>query len=128
MAKPRAFENWPKSALPVTYGPFRAVVDRWQDADTAVMVVDASFGEYPYVEIRLANASAPEKNTSAGKEAKAFVEELLPRDSRVILRTEKDRFAPTFSRWAAGILMEDGRDFATVLVDSGHGRWGSFVG
>ncbi len=123
-----AFEGWPAKVLPIKFGPFRAVVDRWLDADTFIAVVDAGFGLYPHVEIRLANASAPEKNTPKGKEAKAFVQELLPRDSRVILRTEKDRFAPTFSRWAASILMSDGRDLATVLVEAHHAVWGSFQG
>lgn len=126
MSKPAAFLGWPKTVLPVTFGPYRAVVDRWLDADTWVAFVDMGMGEYVPKTLRLANASAAEMDTPEGRAAKAFIEDLYPAGSRQILRTEKDDFAPTFSRWVASALMEDCRDLATVLVDYGYARWTNY--
>jgi endonuclease YncB( thermonuclease family) len=123
VSKPAAFLDWPKTVLPVTFGPYRAVVDRWLDGDTWVAFVDMGMGEYVPKAIRLSSAGTPEMDTPEGRAAKAFSEHIQPPGSRQILRTEKDSFTPTFSRWAAGALMEDNRDLATVLVDSGHATW-----
>lgn len=127
--KPREFEKWPK-IMPVTYGPYRAVIDHCHDADTYLALVDFGMGVYQHREIRLAGASAPENSTPQGRAATGYVEHLLPPGSRVTLRTFKPDgvFSPTLTRWAASVLMEDSRDLATVLVQEGHGRWGSFEG
>lgn len=124
MSKPQAFRNFPTS-LPVTYGPYRAVVDRVFDGDTFLAFVDLGMGEYPPKEIRLLGANAPDRGEPGREEAKAFLESLLPRDTPLLLRTEKlgHDFDPTFSRWAAGVRMADGRDLSSVMVESGHARW-----
>lgn len=130
MAKPLVFLDWPTEVLPIDFGPYRATVDRWLDGDTGLFIVDLGMGEYIPKEIRLADASAPEKYTTAGKASWAFIKELLPRDSRVILHTQGTApgFAQSFSRWVAAVLMEDGSDLATVMVEEGYAVWGSFQG
>lgn len=129
MAKPAAFQSWPKS-LAVTYGPYRAVLDRWIDADTGLFLVDLSFEEYDYVEIRLADYSSPESDTPAGLAANEFANDLVPPGSRVRLHatTRLGTYSKTITRFAARIELEHGLDYGEVLFGAGHARIGAFKG
>lgn len=128
MARPKALDGWPKHFQP-TYGPYRAIVDRWKDADTGVFLVDLGFGHYDYIDVRLLDYSSPESQTTQGEAATAYTENLLPPGSRARLHANlKGAFAPTLSRWVAGIEMEDGRWLGEVLFKHGHARQGSFEG
>ncbi len=123
VAKPNEFFNWP-AQLPVTYGPYKAVVDRIVDGDTAIFCVDAGLDMYPVVAIRLLGVNAPELREAGGKESKAFLEELLPLGAPVLLRTDKNEdWRRTFERWVAGVRTADGLDVASEIVAAGHGTW-----
>lgn len=127
MSKPAAFQNWPHN-LPPSYGPYTAVLDRVIDGDTYCFWVSVGFDLYPYITVRLFEASCPETSTAEGRSARDYVEHLMPQGTRVILRTDKNHASPTFTRWLASVLLDDGRDLASHLVDMGMARWGSFEG
>lgn len=129
MSTPQCFKAWPPS-LAVTYGPYRAVLDRWQDADTAVFCVDLGFKHPAYVEIRLAGYSSPEPGTPAGEAATAFAYDIAPPGSRARLHstTRLGNYSRTLTRFAARIELEHGLDYGAALYDAGHARVGSFRG
>ena len=128
MAKPSMFEGWPKTFSLPPFGAYAGVVDRVVDGDSFYAWVRGPFDHYPYLEFRLYRASSPEKNTPEGKAAKAFAEKLMPSGSRVILNAQRADFSRTFTRYVAAVLLEDGRDLASEMVNAGHARWGEFEG
>lgn len=128
MAKPKAFQDWPKS-LAVTYGPYRAVLDRWMDADTGLFLVDLGFDEWRYVEVRVMGYSSPEHGTPEGDAATAFANDLAPPGSRARLYSNKaGKLDKTITRFVASIELEHGLDYGEVLHAAGHARVGSFMG
>lgn len=128
MSKPAFFSTWPKNFPSTSYGPYAAVLDRVIDADTYCFWVSAGFDLYPYITVRLFGASAPETSTAEGRSARGYVEHLMPPGTKVLLRTDKDHTSPTFSRWLASVLLDNGLDLASHLVEVGKARWGSFEG
>ena len=127
MPKAIAFRNWPKNLGP-TYGPYRATLDHWKDADTGVFLIDVGFGLEILVEIRLLAYSSPESHTEAGKAATTFANILCPPGSRVRLHTHKNKMTPTITRWVAAIELEDGSIYGVTLKEAGHAREGAFEG
>ena len=91
---------------------YRAVVKDVHDGDTIVVDVDLGFRQWVHDEhLRLAGLDAPELNTPAGRDAKAWVVDQLPVGTVVTIHTELDR--------------DDkyGRKLATLWV-RGDGPWG----
>jgi len=127
MAKPTAFKNWPKSLGP-SYGPLRAVLDHWRDADTGVFLVDFGMEHYDYVAVRVEGFSSPESGTEAGDAATLFANLLAPPGSRVRLASKKPIYAQTLSRWVASIELEGGMDYGSTMLAAGHTKIGSFMG
>ncbi len=129
MSTPSCFQEWPKS-LSVTYGPYRAVLDHWTDADTGVFLVDLGFKRPSYLEIRVKGYSSPESDTTEGDAATAFANELAPPGSRARLHatTKLGTFSPTLTRFAARIELEHGLDYGEALHAGGHAKVGSFKG
>ena len=129
MATPAVFLDWPKS-LAVTYGPYRAVLDRWSDADTGIFLVDLGFKRPTYLEIRVKGYSSPESGTPEGDAATAFANELAPPGSRARLHstTKLGTYSQTLTRFAARIELEHGLDYGEALHAAGHARVGSFMG
>lgn len=123
MSKPGQFQEWPES-LNVAYGPYRAVVERVVDGDTVHVMVSLGVDEYAYRMIRIRGVNAPEvfsgppEERERGKAARDFLTQLLPQGTRCRLATQRD--TTTFGRYVADIELEDGRDVATVLVETGH--------
>ena len=126
MPKPSAFAGWPDS-LPVTYGPYRCVVERVVDGDTVHCLVSLGLDQYAYRSIRLAGVDSPElfsgppEERERGRAAKAHLESMAPPGTKCLLRTEKDR--RTFDRYVGSLLLADGTDVASAMVRSGHARW-----
>ncbi len=120
--KPSAFGNWP-ARLPREFGPYAAVVDHVYDGDTVRLWVDVGLLTYVFVSVRLLGVNCPELREPGGPEAKAFLEEMLPKDTPVLLRTEKNNWQRSFERWLASIRTADGRDVASEIVAAGHGVW-----
>ena len=129
MAKPSVFIGWPKS-LSVSYGPYRAVLDRWLDADTGLFLCDLGFDNPNYVEIRISGYSSPESGTPEGEAATRFANELAPPGSRARLHstTKLGTYSKTLTRFAARIELEHGLDYGEALHAAGHARIGSFKG
>lgn len=70
---------------------YSATVLRVVDGDTIWVTVDLGMDTYRTIDIRFYGINAPEKNTDAGKAAKAWLESQLPPGTRVVLDTYKDQ-------------------------------------
>jgi len=68
---------------------YRAFVVRVLDGDTIEVVVDLGFGVRSTQVLRLRGIDCPELVSREGKEAKAFVEKLLPPSSQILIKTTK---------------------------------------
>lgn len=121
MATPTAFKNWPKSLAP-SYGPYRAVLDRWIDGDTGLFLVDKGFGPPEFVEIRVEGLSTADDPHPEADEATDFANALAPPGSRALLHTTGARIRATFTRWVARVELEHGLDYAEAMTAAGHHR------
>lgn len=134
---PDEFRDWPAGTLPVTYGPYRAVVRYIVDGDTLDALVDLGGRTYVYWTLRLLALDAdgvmrgidtPEKNrretAAAGYEAMRFTRAQVPVGARIVIQTEPD--PDSFGRFLATVRMQDGRDLGTVLVAAGHAVYRSY--
>lgn len=113
--KPLAFTTWP-AELPVTYGPFRAVVDRCHDGDTFLALFDLGCDKYAPIWVRVFGVNAPELSKPGGPEARDFLSGLLPRDKPCVIESR----GWSFDRLVGSVQLADGTDVADALVDSGH--------
>lgn len=68
-----------------------AIVKRIIDADTIVLDVDLGCSVFVNMTTRLNGINAPEKNTIEGKEAKKWLENELPLNTKVVVQTVKDK-------------------------------------
>lgn len=84
--KPAGFDGYP-DRLGVAYGPYMAVIDRWIDGDTVVVVADAGLDHYPVVAIRLDGVRAPELHEPGGDGMLRFCELTFPPGTHVRLST-----------------------------------------
>jgi micrococcal nuclease len=99
---------------------YQAKVTRVIDADTLEIQIDVGFSIYTEQDIRILGLNSPERNTPAGKAAIAFATglffvELTP---RIVIKTEYDR---SFTRYLGDVTLSDGRDYAAVIKEAGHG-------
>lgn len=123
--KPAEFHNFP---LPVTFGPYRAVVKHWVDGDTLDVFIDLGLHKYAYETIRVHNINTPEiygakedGEIELGRAARAYALQIAPVESAILIRTFKDR--TSFGRYVADIELADKTDFATHMVENGHATW-----
>lgn len=99
------------------------------DGDGLVADVDLGFHVWHNAQrFRLAGVSCRELRQPGGREAKAYVEQLLPAGTRVRIRSSKLGHDPaevmSFDRYVAHVALPDGRDLADVLVAAGYAcRW-----
>lgn len=93
------------------------VVTRVVDGDTLEVVKDLGWRITHKDTVRLADIDAPELATPEGKAAKAFVQELLPPGSSVLLHSKE---LDKYGRSLASVTLCDGSDLATMLRDAGH--------
>ena len=110
----------------MTYGPYPGIVERVVDGDTAYVKLDVGFDLTIYARCRIFGINAPEINTAAGVEAKKFAQTLLPIGSDVTVVSHGwDKYG---GRIDADIEISiaavpgavSTRDFATLMLDSGH--------
>lgn len=127
MPKPAQFDNWPTGEK-ISYGPYMAVVERIVDGDTLYVFIDPGLNIYPYHSIRLADVDAPEMfsgdaiEREKGRQARAYLESLLPVGTQTILNTDHDR--TTFGRYIGwltrvsdGLVIND--ELAAWLIGQG---------
>lgn len=99
------------------------------DSDTIVVDCDLGFHVWHNAQhLRVAGISCRELRQPGGREAKAYVEQLLPPGTRVRVRSSKVGHDPadvmSFDRYVAVVTLPDGRDLAEALVQAGYAcRW-----
>lgn len=95
---------------------FQGVVWSVIDGDTIDVLLDLDvFDQWLLRRFRLLGCNAWERNTPAGKAAKAHLQTLLARGDVVTVTSVKiDKYG---SRYDASITLADGRDLVTYLVD-----------
>lgn len=107
------------------FGRIRRVID----GDTVIVDVDCGFNVWTRQRFRLYGIQAPETNTAAGKESKAFLEHWLPHDELVVIetiRTPGGKFSKTFDRYVA-ILYKGNVNINNMLVKMGFAKkWSKF--
>lgn len=97
----------------------RAVLVRWVDGDTAVVNLDRGFNDYRRDRrVRLVKIDCPERFTEAGKAATAFVNELCPIGSEVMLYSHRDSTGK-YDRVEAEIF-HNGMNINRSLCENGH--------
>ena len=100
---------------------YKAVIERWVDADTIDMLVDLGFETLVKKRFRLLNIDAPERYTTAGKEAIVWINENYPVGSKVIARTYMDGNTDKYGRWLADVYLVGSTVSASdLLVAEGH--------
>lgn len=109
------------------YGPYRAKCVSIHDGDTITFDIDLGFGvRLPgqswggktMLSCRVHGINAPELDTQAGKEAMAYAQTILePGDVCSVVSYGWDKYG---GRIDGSIKMPDGRDFAQVMLDTGH--------
>jgi len=124
--KPIEFQDFPDELKgEANFGPYRAVVKEWTDGDSLKVLIDIGFNLYPYEPIRIADINAPEKNRAAsaeaGRAAKVFAESIAPIGTPIVIDTRPD--TETFGRYVAYIMLPDGSDVGTAIVNAGHAVW-----
>jgi endonuclease YncB( thermonuclease family) len=122
--------------MPV-YGPYKGLVREVHDGDTVSVDLDLGFGHvilskdwdgHPWLSCRVARdlrpegafvgINAPELATQAGREALAYAQTLLkPGDRVTVMSLGWDKYG---GRFDGTIALPDGRDFGSLMVDSGH--------
>lgn len=124
--KPTEFNDWPKN-LPITFGPYRAVITHVTDGDTCDVLVDQGFNSYRYLTVRIMGIDAPEifrgddAEKTLGKAAKEYLATLAPPGTPCLIHTDKDR--QSFGRYSASILLFNGTDVASAMVRADHAVW-----
>lgn len=101
----------------VSYGPYRAIVEKYRDADTVELLVEGPFHSRVSAPVRIAGIDAPELRTAEGEAALRFAAELMPVGSYCLLDT---RFRQSFDRWIGSITLPSGQDYGTALMEAGR--------
>lgn len=104
--------------LPMPVRDYPARVIRVVDADTIDVTVDKGFNDRSDMKLRLYGIDAPELSTDAGKAARAFMRELLPPGTLIIVRTRKDK-QEKYGRYLAEVWLGD-VSVNERLVEAGH--------
>lgn len=100
---------------------YRAQALRIIDGDTYVLRIDLGFRCFVDLEARLHGVNTPELSTDAGKQALAFVSELIGVGGELVVQSYRDK--RSFARWVVDVWLPDGRDVASELVIAGHAVW-----
>ncbi len=87
------------------------------DGDTIKVEIDLGWKISYKTSIRVEGINAPEMNTINGGIAKNFAETLLEQGEEIeVLSRRLDKYG----RSQAKVTLPDGRDFAQVMLESGH--------
>lgn len=101
-----------------THFEYDALILKVVDGDTVDLRIDLGFSTFTDMRVRLYGINAPEMNTQAGKDAKAFLLTLVHEGTVVTIRTIKDK-QEKYGRYLAIIYAEVG-SVNTAMVDNGH--------
>lgn len=101
-----------------THFEYDALVLKVVDGDTVDLRIDLGFSIHTDMRVRLYGINAPEMNTQAGKDARAFLLSMVAEGSTITVRTLKDR-QEKYGRYLAIIYAAVG-SVNTAMVDNGH--------
>jgi len=111
----------------VIYGLYMAKVVNVHDGDTITLDIDLGFGiRLPgqswtgktMLSCRIYGINAPELNTPEGKAARDFALTLVsPGDLVTVMSISWDKYG---GRFDGTVMMDDGRYFATEMLEAGH--------
>ncbi len=94
-------------------------VIRWKDGDTAEVKIDRGWRDSREREaIRLYGLWCPELGEDGGLMAKLYAESLLPPGAVCLLHS---RTLWSLGRTLGDLRLQDGRDFAGLMIAAGHG-------
>jgi endonuclease YncB( thermonuclease family) len=107
------------------FGPYPGVVTSEHDGDTVWIALDFGFGvTFTGASCRVVGMNAPELKTPdgkpnpAGEESLAFAQTLVHVGDQVTVFSKGwDNYG---GRYDGTITLPDGRDFAAVMIQSGH--------
>lgn len=127
MATPAGYEPSVLARMGPVY-IYAGVVREVLDADTLAIDIDMGFRTWQIDQrFRLLGCNAHEKSTEAGKAAKAYLAEMLPAGTRVVVRSERaePKFGQSFERFLAQVYLPDtGVSISELLIRRGWAaRW-----
>lgn len=97
---------------------YAATVLRIIDGDTLAVDIDLGVSVHFRTSIRLLGIDAPERFTETGPAATAYLTELAPAGTPVVLRTVKvDKYG---GRYDAVVIRPDGLDLSLAMLAAGH--------
>ena len=100
------------------YGPYPAIVTNVHDGDTMTLAIDLGFGIITRANCRIFGINAPELSTPEGKQARDYALTLVKPDDQVVVVSKGwDKYG---GRFDGVVTLLDGRDFAKLMLDSGH--------
>jgi micrococcal nuclease len=105
---------------------YSAKVLRVIDADTIEVSIDLGFDVWITQHVRLIGINTAEKNTDFGKLSKSYVENTLPKDTVVILQSQKNE-KEKYGRYLARVLFPESRQCLNdMLIAMGYASeyWG----
>lgn len=94
----------------------------WWDGDTCAVLVSRGEHDYLLTHLRCAGYNAPELRDAGGRAAVDFVRTLADTGDTIYLDSHSfgtDQ-EDNFGRMLATVTLADGRDLATLMIDSGH--------
>lgn len=101
---------------------YPATVIRWVDGDTVELEVDLGFYLTTRQHFRLLGYNAPEvvgAERSAGLASMMIACSFAPELGKVtVVSTKGDKYG----RWLANVILPDGRDLVSALIDAGAGK------
>jgi len=101
-----------------TFGPYPATVVSIHDGDTITLAIDLGFDITATERCRVFGINAPELSTQAGKDAVAYARTVIKfADRCTVISHGWDKYG---GRFDGTITFPDGRDFAQLMLDSGH--------
>jgi endonuclease YncB( thermonuclease family) len=108
-------------AVPAVFFTRRAKVVSVIDGDTVSVDVDCGFHVWVRMSCRIAHVDAPEKNTIAGQAAKAFLMQMLPPGTDLVVDSITiDKYGGRFD--AKVWKVETGENIADALIKTGNAK------
>lgn len=96
---------------------YRSEVLRVIDGDTLWMHIDIGFGILKKVKIRLKGINAPALETSPGKRAKAYLENVIQSSREFTLKSTR---AGKYDRYLGDLFNQNNEYINQLMLDSGH--------
>jgi len=104
----------------MTLYTYAATIINVVDADTFDVVIDLGFEVSIKQRLRLQGIDTPERKTSEGRAAQAFLLSLIEKHGRGVTVNTKSK--EKYGRWLAKVVLSGDIDLATELIAQGYGK------